>query len=85
MVSDEFWMINTSDLDTLEAKCKEEGITAVICGISEFNLEMTMALCKRLGLLTYYTPEAWHYSRDKADIKELCKKLGVPLAALQMI
>lgn len=80
MISDEYWMINTGDLDTLEKKCREEQITAVMCGVSEFNLEMTMELCKRLGLPTYCTPEAWHYSRDKADFKALCKKLGVPLA-----
>ena len=37
-ISDEYWMINTGDLDTLEAKCREEGVNAVVCGISEFNL-----------------------------------------------
>jgi len=79
LVADEFWMINTNDIDTLEQKCKEENIGAVICGISEFNLEMTMELCKRLGLPTYCTPEAWHYSRDKADFKALCKRVGAPV------
>ena len=78
--SDEYWMINTGDLDVLEKKCREEGVTAVICGISEFNLEMCMALCKRLGFPCYCTPEAWHYSRDKEDFKTLCKKLGAPVA-----
>ena len=33
-VSDDYWMINTGDLDSLEKKCREEGITAVICGVS---------------------------------------------------
>lgn len=80
LVSDDYWMINTGDLDELEVKCRAEGITAVICGVSEFNLEMTMALCKRLGLPCYCTPEAWHYSRDKADFKDLCKKIGAPVA-----
>lgn len=80
LISDEYWMINTGDLDTLERKCRKEKITAVVCGVSEFNLEMTMELCDRLGLPTYCTQEAWHYSRDKADFKLLCKKLGVPLA-----
>ena len=78
-VSDEYWMINTGDVDALEAKCREEGVTGVICGISEFNLEMCMELCKRLGKPCYCTPEAWHYSRDKVDFKELCRKLGAPL------
>lgn len=80
LVSDAYWMVNTGDLDTLEAKCREEGVTAVMCGVSEFNLEMTMALCKRLGLPSYCTPEAWHYSRDKADFKKLCREVGAPVA-----
>lgn len=80
LVSDEYWMINTGDVDRLEEKCTAEGITAVMCGVSEFNLEMTMELCKRLNLPSYCTPEAWHFSRDKADFKDLCKKLGAPVA-----
>ena len=72
LVADEYWMINTSELDILEKNCREEGVSAVICGVSEFNLEMAMELCKRLNLPSYCTPEAWHYSRDKADFKKLC-------------
>ena len=79
LVSDEYWMLNTGDLDALEKKCREEGVNGVICGVSEFNLEMCMALCKRLGLQCYCTPEAWHYSRDKSDFKALCRSLGAPL------
>lgn len=79
LISDEYWMINTGDIEALEAKCREEGVTSVICGISEFNLEMTMELCKRLGFPCYCTPEAWHYSKDKADFKSLCKQIGVPI------
>lgn len=78
--ADEYWMINTSELDLLEQKCREENINAVICGISEFNLEMCMKLCERLGYPCYCTEEAWHYSRDKQDFKNVCKELGAPLA-----
>lgn len=80
LISDEYWMINTGDVDQLENKCKDEGVTAIICGVSEFNLEVCMELCKRLELPCYCTPEAWHYSRDKADFKELCKRLNAPVA-----
>lgn len=79
-IADEYWMINTGDLDSLEKKCIEEGVTGVVSGVSEFNLEMTMELTKRLGLPCYCTPEAWHYSRNKYDFKELCKKVGVRMA-----
>lgn len=79
LIADEYWMDNTGELDILEKKCRDNGITAVMCGVSEFNLEMTMELCKRLGLQSYCTPEAWHYSRDKADFKAVCKELGAPV------
>ncbi len=35
LIANEYWMINTIDFDTLENKCREEGVTAVICGVSE--------------------------------------------------
>ena len=79
LVSDEYWMINTGDMDALEAKCRAEGVTGVVCGISEFNLERCMELSARLGTQCYCTPEAWHYSRDKADFKALARELGAPL------
>lgn len=78
--ADEYWMINTADLDLLEEKCKKEQIHAVICGISEFNLEACMKLCNRLGLPCYCNEEAWSYSRDKEKFKKLCKELGAPTA-----
>lgn len=78
-IADEYWMYNTTDIDTLEKKCREENVTAVICGISELNLEMVMELCSRLGLTSYCTPEAWHFSHDKADFKKLCAAIGVPI------
>lgn len=80
LISDEYWMINVAEVDLLEQKCREEGVTSVICGISEFCLEVCMELCKRLGFPCYCTPEAWHYSRDKEDFKTLCKSIGAPVA-----
>lgn len=80
LIADEYWMINTADVDTLEKKCREENVNAVCCGISEFNLEMALELGKRLNLKTYCTPEAWHFSRDKEDFKALCRKLNAPIA-----
>ncbi|MBD5203663.1 MAG: ATP-grasp domain-containing protein [Bacteroidales bacterium] len=80
LAADEYWMINTSELDLLEKKCREEGVTSVVCGISEFNLEMAMELCRRIGLPNYCTPEAWSFSRDKEKFKTLCKGIGAPVA-----
>jgi ATP-grasp domain protein len=78
-VADEYWMVSTGDTDAVEKKCREEGISAIACGVTEFNLYQQMELCKRLGLPSYLTPEAWHYSVDKADFKALCRKVGAPV------
>lgn len=80
LISDEQWMISTDDLDALEKKCRETGVTSVITGISEFNIDQQIKLCKRLGLPCYCTEESWHYNRDKHDFKEACRKYGVPTA-----
>lgn len=79
-LADEHWDISTADLHILEEKCREENVNGIICGVSEFNLEMTMELCERLNLPSFCTPEAWHYSRDKAEFKKLCNRIGAPVA-----
>lgn len=78
--ADEHWLISTGDLDALERKCREEGVTAVASGVSDFNTEQAVQLSARLGLPSYCTPAAWHYARDKADFKALCRQMGVPVA-----
>ena len=80
LISDEYWMISTNDMDALEKKCREEGVTAVIAGVSEFNIECMMELCKRLDLPCYCTPESWNTVQRKHNFKKLCRENGVPVA-----
>ena len=39
LIADEAWDIDLLDIDAIEKKCKEENITAIISGVSEFRLE----------------------------------------------
>lgn len=80
LLADEYWMISTADIDILEEKCKEEKVTAIMNGISTFNISVCMELCKRLNLPCYCTPESWHYTIDKRQFKDLCISCGVPVA-----
>lgn len=80
LISDEYWMIDTSDIDTLEKKCIEENVTGICCGISTFCIPVMMELCKRLNLPTYCTPQSWIYTINKREFKELCKRNKVPVA-----
>lgn len=78
--SDEAWKIDLLDLDLLEKKCLEAKVDGIICGVSEFTLDILSELCQRLNKPCYFTPDAMHYSRDKADFKDACRMMGVPLA-----
>lgn len=79
-VSDEYWMIDTANIDELEDRCLEEGVDGVCCGISTFCTPSVMALGNRLNMPVYCTPESWHYTMDKYDFKQLCIKNHVPVA-----
>lgn len=79
-IADEYWMISTAEIDLLEERCRKEGITAVACGVSEFNQDMALELCERLGLPNYATKTAWHHNRDKSAFKAACRAVGAPVA-----
>lgn len=78
--ADEKWVMDTTKVDELEKKCKEEEIGAIINGISTYNIIVCMELAERLSLPCYVTPNAWHYTVDKYDFKKLCREVGVPVA-----
>lgn len=79
-VADEHWKISTADTDVLAEKCREEGVTAVICGLSEFNIPKAAELGKKLGLPFYCTAETWAVASNKYLFKEACHKYKVPVA-----
>lgn len=79
--ADEAWLVSTTDIDTLESKCKESGVTALMFGASDFNISNCRIICKRLGLPIYCdNDEAWAVARNKRLFKSICKKVGAPIA-----
>lgn len=79
--ADEAWLISTTDLDTLENKCKEVGVTAIMFGASDFNISNCRELCKRLNLPIYCdNDETWAVARDKRKFKTICKEVCAPIA-----
>lgn len=79
-IADEAWEIPVEELDILEAKCKEVGVTGVFAGVNEHNLDMTQALSKRLGLPFYASDEGWACARDKGRFKAHCVAVGLDVA-----
>lgn len=79
--ADEAWLLSTTDIDTLEKRCRENGVGAVVTGASDFNTSCCRQLCARLGLSVYCDNErAWEIGRNKRMFKELCKEVGAPVA-----
>lgn len=79
--ADESWLISTTDIDVLETKCRESGVTAVMFGASDFNISNCRTLCKRLNLPIYCdNDETWAIARNKRIFKTICKKVEAPIA-----
>ena len=79
--ADEAWLVSTTDIDTLEHKCKESGVTAIMFGASDFNISNCRILCKRLSLPIYCdNDDTWAMARNKRLFKNVCKKVGAPIA-----
>lgn len=75
--SDEYWMVSYKDIDTLERKCRQEKISAVMSASSEFATGIMIELCERLNLPCFATKEAFHYEKDKADFRIACRECNV--------
>lgn len=81
MEADEAWFISTTDIDTLERKSRECGVTAIMFGASDFNISNCRILCKRLSLPIYCdNDDTWAVARNKRLFKNICKKVGAPVA-----
>ena len=80
-MADEAWMIDVKDTDALEARCREESVTAVFAGTHEFCLDQCRILCGRLGLPFYASDEGWRAARDKAFYKQVCAECGLDTPA----
>lgn len=79
--ADEAWLVSTTDIQQLKEKCMEVGVDAVITGASDFNINQSRILCKQLGLPMFCTSDfAWDVSTNKRMFKDLCKKVGAPVA-----
>lgn len=79
-IADESWLISTAETELIESKCIENHISALLCGISEFNLDQLIELCSRLNLPCYCTKEQRSFSKDKRRFKNICRRLSIPVA-----
>lgn len=80
-LADEAWLISSTDTDTLVEKCREQNISALMFGASDFNVWNARKVCKSLGLPIYCESDyACRVARDKGEFKRICKSVGAPVA-----
>lgn len=80
-LADEAWLISTTQIDELAARCRQENVTAVMFGASDFNISNARALCERLNLPIYCDNDStWDIVRDKRTFKDICLKVGASVA-----
>ena len=80
-LADEAWLISSTDTYTLVQKCREQEISALMFGASDFNVWNARKICKILGLPIYCESDyACRVARDKGEFKRICKSEGAPVA-----
>lgn len=78
-MADEAWDLSVLDIDAIEARCKEKGVNAILCGASEVCIKANKELCERLDLPFYANQKAWDITNDKLAFKEICQECGIPV------
>lgn len=79
--ADESWLISTTDVATLTKLCKENEVSALMFGASDFNIWNSRLVCKELGLPIFCESDyACRVARDKGEFKRICKEVGAPIA-----
>src|SRR5699024_10551603 len=76
-VANEAWDISCSNIDMLANMYRDNGVSGVLAGYSEFRVENMIKLCNRLNVPCYINNEQLEITRDKAKFKECCRKYGV--------
>ena len=76
-LANEYWDVSTAEIDRLEELFKNNHIDGIFAGVSEFNLEKAMLLCKRCRLPFYALDHQWEIATNKTNFKKLCQDFGI--------
>lgn len=79
-IADECWDCSTADVDELLSLCQEAGVTGLIAGVHEFNIERMAELAQRGGFNCYCTPDLLQKCVDKREFKQWCADFGIDIA-----
>ena len=77
-LANEVWKMDYSDVDAVAEKCRENNISGVMAGYSEFKVSAAQKISEKLGTNFYATAEQIAITRNKRSFKDLCAKCGIP-------
>ena len=78
-IADEFYQIDTKDVEKVSALVKEKGIDGIFVGSSEVNIDPAIEVSERTGARFYTDRKQWDIIANKARFKEFARKNNVPV------
>jgi biotin carboxylase len=78
-IADEFYQIDTQDVNAVTALVKEKKIDGIFVGSSEVNIDPAITVSERTGVHFYAKRQQWDIISNKARFKEYARQYGVPV------
>lgn len=79
-IADNCWDCSTADVNTLLSLCNKAGVTGLIAGVHEFNIERMAELAQRGGFNCFCTPDLLQKCVNKREFKHCCVDFGIDVA-----
>lgn len=77
---DEYYYVNSTDHESMQALIREKKIDGVYIGSNENVIREATKYLPEVGLPCYCTNEQWNTLMNKGKFKALCQKFDVPVA-----
>lgn len=79
-IASEYYNINSTDSNAMEALIKDKKIDGIYMGGNEPVIAVACQYINRLGFPCYCNQLQWNALQNKRQFKELCKQFGLPVA-----
>lgn len=79
-IADEHWDVSTADVAELSIHARRAGVTGIVSGVHEFNIERSIDLVESLKLPQLFSRKQWDLFENKVYFKHLCTEYGIDIA-----
>lgn len=78
-ISDEFYQIDTQDINKIIPLVKEKKINGIFVGASEVNIAPAIKVAERCKINFYVNQHQWDLISNKAYFKKIARRYGIPV------